>query len=148
MPGPNQLPLSTRCRPADQLHVTYNPTCDEAQVLSVFCTPYPNILYFPYAQVKTVAKSSSLPRLPLPAGLCGPVPRPSPRPAAPSKLPLPAAPGALPTVCPAPPAGPQSFFPSNVTDSYFTGCVDNKDLAKPLGTAPLGGLGFGYVCGV
>ncbi|KAL4439234.1 hypothetical protein ABPG77_004136 [Micractinium sp. CCAP 211/92] len=68
--------------PANQLHVTYNPTCDEAQVLSVFCTPYPNILYFPYAQ---------------------------------------------------------SFFPSNVTDSYFTGCVDNKDLAKPLGTAPLEG---------
>lgn len=41
-----------RCRPADQLHVTYNPTCEPAQVLSVFCTPYPNILYFPYAQVR------------------------------------------------------------------------------------------------
>lgn len=32
----------------------------------------------------------------------------------------------------------QSLFPSNVTNSYFTGCVDNSDLAKPLGTAPLG----------
>lgn len=68
--------------PANQLHVTYNPTCEPAQILSVFCTPYPNILYFPYAQ---------------------------------------------------------SFFPSNVTNSYFTGCVDNSGLAKPLGTAPLEG---------
>lgn len=44
--------MTCRRRPADQLHVTYNPTCEPAQILSVFCTPYPNILYFPYAQVR------------------------------------------------------------------------------------------------
>lgn len=62
--------------------MTYNPTCDEAQVLSVFCTPYPNILYFPYAQVKTAANSSSLPQLAAAAGralrACA-APAPTPR---------------------------------------------------------------------
>jgi hypothetical protein len=36
---------------ADQLHVTYNPTCEPAQVLSVFNTPYPNLNFYPYAEV-------------------------------------------------------------------------------------------------
>jgi hypothetical protein len=36
--------------PASQLHVTYNPTCEPAQVLSVFNTPYPSLNFYPYAQ--------------------------------------------------------------------------------------------------
>ncbi|KAL4428429.1 hypothetical protein ABPG75_002518 [Micractinium tetrahymenae] len=39
--------------PANQLHVTYNPTCEPAQVLSVFCTLYPNILFFPACSLRT-----------------------------------------------------------------------------------------------
>ncbi|KAI3439137.1 hypothetical protein D9Q98_001545 [Chlorella vulgaris] len=46
--------------PSNQLHVTYNPTCEPAQILSVFCSPYPSLNFFPYAQSflpKEVTKS-------------------------------------------------------------------------------------------